>query len=99
MSLKEKLQVVLNQKGDFRCPNGSGRKTTQSNEIAAQRYRQAVDNLKQRGESKPKTVDKLKSTLGAFFQNALTAEELDVLVESLQTDGVITIAESRITYA
>lgn len=25
MSLKEKLQVVLNQRGAFRCPNGNGR--------------------------------------------------------------------------
>src|SRR4051812_10008931 len=24
MSLKEKFQVVLNQNGDFKCPNGSG---------------------------------------------------------------------------
>src|SRR5574339_946747 len=30
MSLKEKIQVVLNQKGQFKCPNGSQKATAKA---------------------------------------------------------------------
>lgn len=106
MSLKEKIQVVLNQKGQFRCPNGGQKKTAEpksteapkATKVAADRYSQVVGNLEQRGSAKPRTVLKLKSTIGALFQNKLSAEELESLVLQLQDRGVISIAGSKLTY-
>ena len=35
MSLKEKIQVILNQKGEFKCPNGVGNTRTQAEKTKA----------------------------------------------------------------
>ena len=64
MSLKEKFQVVLNQKGQFKCPNSGGSlnpprpddpKAKQSvpSKSKADRFTMVVANLKQRGVSRP----------------------------------------------
>lgn len=79
MSVKEKIQVVLNQKGQFKCPNGTGRapsagigdKPLRAEPVAKpaiDKYAQVVANLKQRGEAKPRTVPKLTSTINALYQ-------------------------------
>lgn len=100
MTLKEKLTVVLNQKGDFRCPNGGGRvsgKTT-GHQTAAQRLALVVDDLRRRGASRPGTVTKLGSTINALFQNALTEQEVSALVGKLQAQGVIKIVGTKVSY-
>lgn len=106
MSLKEKIQVVLNQKGQFECPNGVQKKIAKTGPPASPKatklgtaYGQVVANLKQRGKAKPRTVTKLKSTIASLFQNKLSPEELDLLVQQLQGRGVISIAGSKVTYA
>ena len=102
MSLKEKIQVILNQKGPFKCPNGSPKKRTEPKPKAApdvDRYKHVVANLKQRGTSKPGTVAKLKSTIGALFQGKLPIDAVESLVQQLQSGGVIFIVGSKITYA
>jgi hypothetical protein len=102
MSLKEKLQVILNQKGQFRCPNGASKTTTDPKPkpvLDRDRYTQVVANLKQRGHSKPGTVTKLKSTIASLFKSPLSTQELELLVQQLQSDRVISIAGSKVTYA
>lgn len=107
MPLKEKIRVVLNQKGQFECPNGVQRKMTKTapqvspkaTKFEAERYAQVVANLKQRGSAKPRTVAKLKSMIAALFQNKPTPHELDALVQELKSRGVIFIAGSQVTYA
>ena len=106
MSLKEKIQVFLNQKGQFDCPNGVQRKTTKTGpsasgnarKFAAECYAQVVGNLRQRGSARPRTVAKLKSTVAALFQNKLSANEVAALVQELESRRVISIAGSNITY-
>ena len=55
MSLKEKIQVVLNQKGEFKCPNKSqaaaakGPRGTEKTRATTDRYDVVVANLRQRG--------------------------------------------------
>jgi hypothetical protein len=105
-SLKEKIQVVLNQKGQFQCPNGTQRKATKKGQPALQKatklgpdyYAQLVANLKQRGSAKPRTVPKLKSTIAALFQNKLSTDQVNTLVQQLQSRRVISVAESKVTY-
>src|SRR5688572_25850141 len=110
MSVKEKIQVVLNQKGQFKCPNGAGRasavgsgpeppKATPAAKPAPQKYSQIAANLKQRGDAKPRTVPKLRSTINALYQNKLPKAELASLLQELQERGVITISGAKVTYA
>lgn len=105
MSLKEKIQVVLNQKGKFECPNGVQPKVTKMDQaspkvakLPTERYAQVVANLKQRGIAKPRTIEKLKSTIAAHFQNKLRSAEVDALVQELQRRRVISVAGSKVTY-
>jgi hypothetical protein len=52
MSLKEKLRVVLNQKGQFKCPNGGHALVKPTgNEPAAQRLALVIGDLRKRGET------------------------------------------------
>lgn len=107
MSLKEKIQVFLNQKGQFECPNGLKKKvvktsspsSTRATNLTPERYAQVVANLKQRGTSKPSTIKKLKRTIAELFQNKLSPHEVDALVEQLRSRRVISIDEERVTYA
>lgn len=62
MSIKEKLRVVLNQKGQFKCPNGGGSaaKGSPSNPTA-QRLALVIADLQRRGTARPRTVKTLGS--------------------------------------
>ena len=107
MSLKEKIQVFLNHKEQFECPNSLHKKiikarpqsSQRATKVVPERYMQVVANLKQRGSAKPRTVAKLKSTIAALFQNKLSPDEVNALVHQLQSRCVISIAGSKVTYA
>lgn len=58
-----------------------------------------IGNLKQRGASKPRTVKTLSSTILSLFQKQLPGEELTLLLAELQSKGVITITENKVSYA
>jgi hypothetical protein len=107
MSLKEKIEVVLNQKGQFECPDGmrkNVRKTrpqpsSRATKPVAECYTQLVANLKQRGTAKPRSITKLRSMIAALFQNQLSTGQIDALIGQLQSRGVISVADSKVTYA
>lgn len=58
-----------------------------------------IRNLQQRGASKPRTVKTLSSTISSLFQKQLTDEELTSLLKELQSKGLVTINETKVTYA
>ena len=58
-----------------------------------------ISNLHQRGASKPRTVKTLSSTIVSLFQKQLPGEELTMLLAELQSSGVITITENKVSYA
>ena len=102
--MKEKIRVVLNQKGQFECPNGIQRKVKKTKRQASKagrsvagRYAKVVANLKQR-EAKPRTVPKLKNVIVALFQNKLSENEVDALVRQLESHRVISIVQTKLTY-
>ena len=100
MSLKEKLRVVLNQKGQFKCPNGGDALVKPTgNEPAAQRLALVVENLHKRGTSRPRTVKTLGSTISAMFQKKLTEQEVASLIGRLQAQGIITVIGTKVSYA
>ena len=122
MSLKEKIQVVLNQRGHFKCPNGfasvepvekppaPAKKSTSAppkksvpKKVTAAPSRKAniklvVENLKVRGDAKPKTLAKLKSSIATLFPKDLASIELDVLLSDLQSSGKVIVLENKVDY-
>jgi len=104
MSLKEKIQVVLNQRGQFKCPNGPPKAVTKSSGVVAEpkattdRFNVIVTNLRQRGAAKPKTIKKLESTIRSIFQS-ITDKELATHLQQLQAKGVLAVEGAKVTYA
>ena len=58
-----------------------------------------IANLRQRGASKPRTLNTLTSTINSLFQKQLNEEELAALLTGLQSKGLITVDENKVTYA
>ncbi len=101
MSLKEKLCVVLNQKGEFRCPDGDANLIVKAtgHQTAAERLAFVVENLRKRGTSRPRTIKTLSSTIGAMFQKKLTEHEVASLLGKLQTQGIVSVSGTKVFYA
>jgi len=105
MSLKEKIQVCLKQKGQFECPNGAARKVAKPQvpaktaQLMAECYEKLVVNLNQRQKAKPATVTKLKNTITSLFRKKLSPDQVDKLVQQLQSREVIFVTGSKVTYA
>ena len=106
MPLKAKIQVVLNQKGAFRCPNQA--KAVSSPKAAPPRPAAAmktdtlsmvVGNLKQRGSSRPRTLKTLNSTISALLSQHKSAETADSLIKKLEAAGKLSILDGKVTYA
>ena len=100
MSLKEKLQVVLNQRGQFACPDRE--KTVHAptvDDVAPSALEAVVANLKARGKARPRRVATLTSTIKALAHLNLTDEQVAVIIELLKASGKITVAENQVAYA
>jgi hypothetical protein len=57
-----------------------------------------LDNLKQRGASKPRTVKTLSSTIQALFQRQLADPELSAILTGLQRQGAIIVTDTKVSY-
>jgi hypothetical protein len=112
MSLKEKIRVMMNQKGNFVCPNGTGKeapKVSPSPAVAkvvpakVDNYAVVLADLKKRGASKPRKVETLKSTIRATLKNAksaITDAQLETLLKHLEVNGKITVVEgTKVSYS
>jgi hypothetical protein len=119
MSLKEKIKVVLNQKGQFKCPNGvesalaksalalahapvpaskpaSGESTV--HRISTEKIAAVIDNLKSRGNARPRRLKTLASTIKALANLKLTDKQVDILIEDLRASGKITVTNEQVAY-
>lgn len=111
MSLKEKFQVVLNQKGQFKCPNDGGparatplrasapAKALASTKSKADIFNMVVANLAQRGNSRPRTLKTLTSTVASLFPKGIAEAEITTLIQQLQSTGKVLISENKVSYA
>jgi hypothetical protein len=108
MSLKEKFQVVLNQKGQFKCPNGAGTakpvappkalpKASTPGASNDERFKLVVTNLKQRGHSRPRTLKTLTSTIVSLLPK-VPEQEITALVRKLQSTGKVSVADNKVSY-
>ena len=109
MSLKEKVQVVLNQKGQFKCPNGGGAskaapapKTKKAKKKAPKKDDDSLSlviaDLKKRGLARPRKIKTLTSTIVALFPNGLSESEVNALIQQMQSEGKIKITDNKVTY-
>ncbi len=110
MSLKEKIQVVLNQKGQFKCPNGTGciagitaqmkdtPKLSASTKFQEDTLALMITNLKQCGNARPRSFKALKNYITSHFSTGLSDTEIIALIQQLQTTGKITVIENKVTY-
>lgn len=98
MSLKEKIKVVLNQKGAFTCPNGTAQKTKDPSPPRKPNVLSLViDNLKSRGTARPRKTKTLASTIKSLGLG-LTDAQVSETIEQLRKLGKITVSETGVTY-
>ena len=105
MPLKAKIQVVLNQRGTFKCPNP--RLAAELPKPVASKPAQAkkpdtltmvADNLRQRGASRPRTVKTLTSTIAALLKQHRLTESAAGLIDKLSASGKLTVTAGKVTY-
>ena len=99
MSLKEKIQVMLNQKANFLCPNGNrpGEPTKAHVEDGA-KIDAVIANLNQRGNAKPKTRIKLAGTITALFPSGIAEAEVQAIINNLQSQKIISFEGDKVSY-
>jgi hypothetical protein len=97
MSLKEKLRVILNQNGQFKCPNGKPKPKIPS-PLPHRALERVVADLRKRGPGRPRTLKTLGSTINNLFQNGLSPEQLSSIVHHLQVSRIVTLSGSKVSY-
>src|SRR5205085_54776 len=103
-SLKEKLQVVLNQKGQFKCPKGCAVAEPmlpfETPRVAAEaddRLALVIADLQKRGSARPRKVTTLRNTINAVFRKQLTDEDISSLIDLLRVRRVIAVSDTKVT--
>ena len=100
LSVKAKLQVVVNQRNGFVCP--------QVKSIGAiaipvgpesERLELVVADLLKRGPARPRKTATLKNTINSVFQNKLSEEELSSFVAALESRGYVIVQDTKVSYA
>ena len=111
MSLKEKIQVVLNQRGHFKCPNEGPKVAVPAPAVVsstpkarepkphADKLTAIVADLHKRGAARPRTVKTLTGTVQALFQKKLSDHEVTSLLEQLGAQGIIVVSGTKVSYA
>jgi hypothetical protein len=110
MSLKEKLQIVLNQKGCFSCPA----RTTTAAEVPKQsittstreeprsradKFALVVAGLRKRGPAKPGTVAKLINTIRCqLVELGESSNEAESLLQELVVRSYVKVSEEKVSY-
>jgi hypothetical protein len=104
MSLKDKFQVLLNQKGAFNCPNAanivvSPKPANVPSNSKPDMFEKVVANLKQRGTSRPRTIKTLRSTIAALLGKELSEPELTAVIDRLLSSGKLTLVGPKVSYS
>jgi len=109
MSLKEKLQIVMNQRGAFVCPAVQPNEATKPGQPKApsprkrthdERFALVLADLQKRGSARPSTADKLLNTIRSqLTQLGEPVAEADALLGELRARSFVAVAEDKVTYA
>jgi hypothetical protein len=110
MSLKEKLQIVLNQRGEFRCPaqattspaakDAAPKEKSKAPKTPAERFDLVLADLHKRGNARPGTVDKLLNTIRSqLLQAGDAGDEAEAVLKELSERSFVTVADNGVHYA
>jgi hypothetical protein len=104
LSIKAKVQAILNHRGAFACPHSIQGTATAgpapaSAEALDERLSLVIADLQKRGASKPRREATLLNTMNSVFQMQLPAEALAELLSALQVKGYVKVEETKVTYA
>lgn len=105
LSIKSKLQAILNQRAAFTCPSIVSKPVVEPPSIEAnsddrqERLKLIIADLIKRGPSRPRKVATLRNTINSIFQMQLPDEEVDALMSELERQGCITRQDTKVTYA
>jgi len=97
MSLKEKLRVVLNQKGVFKCPNGTP-KVKVAVALPEGALERVVADLQKRHAARPATVKALTSSINNLFQKKLSPQQVTALITELKAGKIVTVSDTKVSY-
>ncbi|MES2491565.1 MAG: HNH endonuclease signature motif containing protein [Pseudomonadota bacterium] len=109
MSLKEKIKVVLNQKGQFKCPNGAGTVAAPVKTIATQAAQvkpppthrglnEVIAILKGQEKSRPRKLKTLTSAIKSLANLKLSDKEVEEIIQLLQSRKVVAVEGTSVTY-
>jgi hypothetical protein len=110
MSLKEKLNIILNQRGEFRCPAAAppeqSSRPIQAKSIDRppqtndERVAVVLADLHKRGNAKPATVEKLLNTIRTkLTQVGDAADHAETILSELSAREIVAVPEKKVTYA
>lgn len=110
MSLKEKLNIILNQGGEFRCPAAAQtehmpkaiqtRSTDRPPQTSDERVALVLADLHKRGNARPATVEKLLNTIRSkLTQVGDTGDHAETILSELSARDIVTVSEKKVTYA
>jgi len=110
--LKAKIEVVLNQKGDFQCPNRTAKAPAPHKAAAkpAAPPRKApapkkdfVDlvrkNLKSMKDKKPHSLTKLLRTIESLVKQHKSDDTPEGVVAKLEAAGAVVITDTKVSYS
>lgn len=98
LSVKAKLQAVLNHRGTFTCPMSLGGSAQTVVDVKNERVAAVLADLLKRGSARPRRVSTLKNTMNAAFQMSLSESDLDTLLSQLQAMGYVIVDETKVSY-
>jgi hypothetical protein len=102
ISLKDKFKIILDRRGEFRCPKGSHRieaKAPPALSDLERKIRAVVFNLRNRGTARPRTLKTLTSTINALFQKSLSDEQVTAIINKMQKQRLIAVVDTKVSYS
>jgi len=57
-----------------------------------------ITNLQQRGTAKPRPVKTLSTTINSLFQKQLSEEDVALLIDALEQQGIVSINNTKVSY-
>ncbi len=112
MSLKEKLNIILNQRGNFICPASlttakapavspaPARTAAKKERTHAERFALVVADLHKRGNARPGTVEKLMNTIKSHMTSlGEAASEADALLNELRARSYVGVDGEKVSYS
>ena len=77
----------------------SGKQPVRAKPAASATLVEIINDLKRRGDSRPRTVKALRATINARYQKRLTESALSALVDQLTKRGAVSVHGTRVSYS